>query len=98
MISTDHGPITSMQELHQSISIPLLQMPSGGPLPAQPPRNVDAGPSSGAPESTGEGRAYGTRLSTVVLVGKDGSVVFIERDRAGTNEGEARERKFEFRL
>jgi hypothetical protein len=37
-------------------------------------------------------------LSTVVLVGKDGSVVFIERDRAGTNEGEARERKFEFRL
>jgi hypothetical protein len=37
-------------------------------------------------------------LSTVVLVGKDGSVVFIERDRAGIDEGELRERKFEFRL
>lgn len=98
MISTDHGPIMSMQELHQSISIPLLQMPSGGPLPARPPPSVDVGPPSESPESTGESRAYGTRLSTVVLVGKDGSVVFVERDRAGIDEGEARERKFEFRL
>lgn len=96
MISTDHGTITSMQELHRSISIPLLQMPSGGPLPAQPPKFAGTGP--GDPKTSAEGRAYGTRLSTVVLVGTDGSVVFIERDRAGIDEGEAGERKFEFRL
>ena len=40
---------------------------------------------------------YGTRLSTVVLVTKDGKVTFIERDREG-REDKVGERRFEFDL
>ena len=40
---------------------------------------------------------YGTRLSTVVLVTKDGKVTFIERDREG-REDKVRERRFGFDL
>ena len=72
-----------MEGLHQSISVPLLAMPSEGPLPAKSLGNVTRD------ETQSEGRAYGTRLSTLVLVKKDGSVLFIERDRAG-KEGERR--------
>jgi uncharacterized protein with NRDE domain len=54
---------------------------------------------TGAPERQHErahfvvGPTYGTRCSTVVLVGADGSVTFVERsfDRAGLPAGEVRE-------
>lgn len=43
-----------------------------------------------------EAREYGTRLSTVLLVKKDGEVLFIERDRA--EEGKEEERRFRFQV
>ncbi|KXN84332.1 hypothetical protein AN958_12747 [Leucoagaricus sp. SymC.cos] len=65
------------------------------------------------PTSSGYEHYYGTRLSTVLLIRRDGSVLFIERDiwrlgkddkpeklnhREGRREGEVEQRVFEFKL
>lgn len=66
--------ITSFPDFQKTISIPLLSMPLAS---AQPSTNIN----TPSPAPTPTTRPYGTRLSTVILVRRDGSVLFVERDR-----------------
>ncbi|RXK37353.1 hypothetical protein M231_05340 [Tremella mesenterica] len=85
-ILSDSKPINTLVDAKSSTTIPALKL---GPNPLLPPKQ-------------GEGRWYGTRLSTVIIVRDDGRVVFVERDVSTLSEDGREaikgkgERRFEF--
>ncbi|EIW73109.1 hypothetical protein TREMEDRAFT_42185 [Tremella mesenterica DSM 1558] len=85
-ILSDSKPINTLVDAKSSTTIPALKL---GPNPLLPPKQ-------------GEGRWYGTRLSTVILVRDDATVVFVERDVSMLSEDGREaikgkgERRFEF--
>jgi uncharacterized protein with NRDE domain len=77
-------PLTSLADTtHSTLLTPLLVAPNPE-IPIAKGQN---------------GRWYGTRISTVILVRDDGRTTFIERDRAVLRDGEissGSERRFDF--
>lgn len=94
--------------LPDGLSAPVVATPSSAPPAAVP--DVSDPPT---PAPTSYQHCYGTRLSTVLLIRRDGSVLFIERDvwklgkdgkperldhKESRGEGDTKERVFEFKL
>ena len=84
LIISQTMPLTSLADTTRSTLLKPLMVASNPEIPIQEGQ---------------KGRWYGTRVSTVILVRNDGSVTFIERDRALLVNGEIQSgssRRFDF--